>query len=231
MVNVTLNGVAYQCAGCKEELTIGQYQRILKEWDIDQPDLLKRDYFKLFNILTNADFKILNPSVENEQAIWDCVSWVVTEPFQYSKELPTVLQIGDKILSLPKKIGALSIGQNIIMKQIIDNCRYLEESISLAVAVYLQPQYDRKANKWYEFWKEVSDAKISVQACKDMEQEILKLPACVVYPVGFFLLSRADQSGSKPQKIWHRMKSSLNSSLNRVLPKWLRSTSYGSMSV
>lgn len=217
MVNVTLNGVSYQCAGCKEELTIGQYQRILKEWDIDQPDLLKRDYFKLFNILTNADFKILNPSVENEQAIWDCVSWVVTEPFQYSKELPTVLQIGDKILSLPKKIGALSIGQNILMKQIIDNCRYLEESISTACAVYLYPEHSGK--------------KFDLGKARELEQTILSMPAQLIYPVGFFLLSRADQSGSKQQKIWHRMKSSLNSSLNKVLPKWLRSTSYGSMSV
>lgn len=56
MVKVFLNNKAHECASCKEELTIGQYQRILKEWGIAEPDLSKRDNVGLFRNLTKDAF-------------------------------------------------------------------------------------------------------------------------------------------------------------------------------
>lgn len=196
MVSLELNGNPYQCASCKEELTIGQYQRILKEWGIEQEDLLKRDNLGLFGILTGTNFKVGELDDESEQAIYEAILWCFTEDFKYSKELPAVLDIGGKIIELPKKIGGCSIGQNIILKQLIDSSRYVEETISMATAIFLQPEY--------------SGDKFDYAKAKKLEAEIAKMPATLIYPVGFFLLSRAGKIGQKPDGIWHRMKSSLS---------------------
>lgn len=208
MVNVILNGKPYQCATCKEELTIGQYQRILREWYATDPDILKRDNLNLFGILTGTDFKNMTVTVENEQAIFDCISWVFNEPFAYSKEIPKVMQIGDEIIDIPKNVGACSIGQNTIMKQITDSCQYLEEGISMAVAIFLQPEYSKM--QWERTWRESKDFKFDYSKAKEIEKEVSQMPASVVYPVGFFLLSRVAQNGIKPPGIWLRIKNSLS---------------------
>lgn len=214
MVKVILNGKPFECATCKEELTTGQYQRILKEWDINQPDLAKRDYLKLFSILTKSTFSAANMTVEMEQAIWECVSWVVSEPFAYSKELPTVLDIGGKTLTIPKKIGGCSIGQNVILKQVLDSCTYMEEGLSLATAIYLQPQW--------------SGGKFDYAKAKELDEIIKEMPCALIYPVGFFLLNRALHGGKKSQRIWRQIQNSLSLSLKRMLPSWLKSKSYSS---
>jgi hypothetical protein len=196
MVSVTLNGKPYQCASCKEELTIGQYQRILKEWGIDQEDLTKRNNLGLFNILTGTDFKTAEVDTESEQAIYEIILWCFTEAFQYSKELPKVLDIGGKVIDIPNRVGGCSIGQNIILKQLIDSSKYVEETISMATAIYLQPEY--------------SGGKFDYAKAKELEKVISEMPASLVYPIGFFLLNRAATTGQKPHGIWHRMKNSLS---------------------
>lgn len=214
MVKVILNGKPFECATCKEELTTGQYQRILKEWDINQPDLAKRDYLKLFSILTKSSFAAANMTVEMEQAIWECVSWVVYEPFAYSKDLPTVLDIAGKTLTIPKRIGACSIGQNVILKQVLDSCTYMEEGLSLATAIYLQPDW--------------SGGKFDYAKAKELDEIIKEMPCALIYPVGFFLLNRALRGGKKSQRIWQQIRNNLSLSLKRMLPSWLRSKSYSS---
>lgn len=215
MVSVILNGKSYQCATCKEELTIGQYQRILKEWHSSDPDILKRDNLNLFCILTKTDFKQLVITPENEQAIFECISWVLTEPFNYSKDLPKALQIGDQTLLIPNRIGGLSIGQNILLKQILDSCQYLEEGISMAVAIYLQPEYDTQER--ISALNDHNPRKFDYAKAKELEQVVSNMTATVVYPIGFFLLSRVLTGGQKSQGIWPRIQKILNLSRSKTL--------------
>lgn len=228
MVSVHLNGRPYQCATCKEELTTDQYQRILKEWGIDQPDLMKRDWLKLFNILSNSHFTSVNMSLEVEQAIWECVAWVLAWDLRFPAELPKVFEIGDRILSVPKKVGACSFGQNVILKQVIDRSKYIEENIAMATAVYLTPEYFGTVTKDVtilyptKVTRPVELSEFSAEKARELEQEILKMPAHIVYPVGFFLLSRANQSGMPSTRPSSPTQRSLKQSLKRMLPRLLR---------
>lgn len=218
MVSMHLNGRPYQCATCKEELTTDQYQRILKEWGIDQPDLMKRDWLKLFCILTNSNFPAVNMTKEVEQAIWECVAWVLAWDLRFPAELPKVFEIGDRILSLPKKVGACSFGQNVILKQVIDRSKYIEENIAMATAVYLTPEYFGELDND----KKLRPAEFTAEKARELEKEILKMPAHLVYPVGFFLLNRANQSGMRFSKRSSPTQRSLKQSLKRMLPRLLR---------
>lgn len=218
MVIVQLNGRPYQCATCREELTTDQYQRILKEWGIDQPDLMKRDWLKLFNILSNAHFTAVNMSLEVEQAIWECVAWVLAWDLRFPTELPKVFEIGDRILSVPKKVGACSFGQNVILKQVIDRSKYIEENIAMATAVYLTPEFFGELDGE----KKLRPAEFSAEKARELEQEILKMPAHIIYPVGFFLLSRANQSGMPSTRRNSPTQRSLKQSLRQMWPRLLR---------
>lgn len=57
-----------------------------------------------------------------------------------------------------------------------------DEAISFAVAVYLQPFYDK--------------AEFDLDRAKNLEQFILQMPIKEIYPVGFFLLTKQLKSGS-----------------------------------
>lgn len=225
MVTVQLNGRPYQCATCKEELTTGQYQRILKEWGIDQTDLMKRDWLKLFCILTNSNFSAVNMTKEVEQAIWECVAWVISWDLRFLGDLPKALQIGDKTLSVPKKVGACSFGQNVILKQVIDKSKYIEENIAMATAVYLTPEYFGELNGE----KKLQPVEFTAEKARELEAEILKMPAHLVYPIGFFLLNRANQSGMHSLKHSSPILHSLKQNLRRMLPRLLRWRSSQSM--
>lgn len=212
---VWLKDKPYSYATCKEELTTGQYQKIISEWGINLPEE-ERNNLKLFNILTGADFNAVNLSLEDETAIFECISWCFGESFQYDKECPKVLEIEGEIMELPERVGACSIGQNVILKQILDSCTYLEEGIALATAIYLQPVWSKK--------------KFDYKKAKKLEELIKQMPATLIYPIGFFLLQRAYNAGKKPTSKWQQIKNSLNTLLKEILPSWLRLKSSGNTS-
>lgn len=203
---ITLNGKKYECPVCYEELKTRHYQRILKEWEINKSPI-ERDYLKLFCILTDSDFKSFHATSENEVTIWNAIAWFNDSYLDQIDEQPKALQIKDQIVSIPENIKELSIGQNIHVRQAIDSTVYLGESISLATAIYLQPIIDQSA---FDYKKALK-----------IDAIIQEMPAYLIKPIGFFLLSRAKKHGMKPMNFLKKIQRSLNETLKKMSLIWL----------
>lgn len=214
MITLSINGTKVKCPGCYEELTTGTFQNVFLKWDMDEPDFAKRDYFKLFSIINNIDAEIKR-TPENEAVIWDAVRWFLYQPFKFSAQLPKVLKIGDKIVTVPRSCGPLSSGQNINLKQVIDKSHFMEEGISKAVAICLQPIYD--------------ESKYDYDRAMELEKSILEMPIYLTHPVGFFLLQTVRKDGWRPTNGLQRRMVSLKQILKRMLPHSRRYISSGSL--
>jgi hypothetical protein len=187
-VNGKVTIIKGSCASCWEELKTYQYIRILKEWE-DGSDIADRDYFKLFDILTDGKFTSFEKTVENEVTLINLIGWVITQPFEFSQELPKVLVIGDKVIDIPRHPRELSIGQNIhLRRDYIEKTTKIGENIAIATAIYLQPIVDNS----------LFSLKRAQEICKEVEQ----MPINLIYPIGFFLLESAMRFGQRPEKTW-----------------------------
>lgn len=199
MVKLKLNGESHECPSSYFEIKTRQYIRILKEWDQDK-DIADRDYFKLFNIVTDGNFTDFARTVENEVTLTGTLGWVIYEDFKFSTIMPKVLNYKGKLVTIPGHPRELSIGQNIhLRRDYIDKSKILEENISIAVAIYLQPLID--------------DALFSIKRAEVIAKEIDEMPAYLIYPIGFFLLSRALKFGTRPEKTLPLIKISLTAKL------------------
>lgn len=208
MTPLSIDGKKVQCPSCYEELKTGAYQRILKEWMATDEDIAKRDPFQLFSILTATDYAGYQKTPENEQAIWDATHWYVTQPFRFSIDLPKCIQIGEKIITVPRKVGRLSYGQNVNLWQLIRESVFIEENISMAIAIYLQPLYD--------------EAKYDLERARELEKLIREIPVYLTHPIGFFLLQTVRHPGRKRTVGSRLIRNNLRQSLKRMLPTWLR---------
>jgi hypothetical protein len=215
MITVRLDGHKIPCPSCYEELKTGVYQRAISEWEHEKP-LIERDFFKLFSILTETDFNIV-PSVENEQTIWNAVHWFITSPFRFSSVLPKVLMIEEKIVDVPRKVGSLAIEQNILLRQTIEKCRYAEESISMAVAICLQPVYH--------------GGRFDYTKVGELEKIIRDMPIYLTHPVGFFFLQTAGITGRRSMSAWRHLKVSLRQNFETLSHRWRRLKSYASSTI
>jgi len=178
----------------------------VKEWDRDK-DIADRDYFKLFNILTDGQFTKYQNTSENDGTIINAVGWVITQEFEFDKTLPKVLDIGGKIIDIPQNPAELSIGQNIhLRRDYIDKSEILEENIAIATAIYLQPIIDGK--------------KFNVTRAVEIAKDIEKMPAYLIYPIGFFLLRRALNFGRPSASLWNRIRTNLSQKLKKTWPQW-----------
>lgn len=203
---IILNGTRHTLPSCYEELTATQYQRIVSEWDLTK-EIADRDYLKLFNILAGTDFQSLHATEENEQTVWNAIRWIIEQPFKFSETIPKALEIDGKALTIPRKVGALSIGQNIHLRQLIDKSKYLEENIVMATAVYLQPLFD--------------GAKFDYDRSVELGKKIGDMPAYLIRPIGFFLLNSAWKSGRMHGSSYRKTLRSLIGQLRRMWPIWL----------
>lgn len=204
---LVVNGKKLKCPSCYEELTTGQYQRALF-WDEDKPDVADKDFFQLFSILTGTDYAGVTKTPANEMAIWDAIGWFITQPFAFKTELPKVIQVGEKRISLPRRMGHISIGQNIHLRRLIEQSKYLEENISMAVAIAIQPLYDEKP--------------FDIERARELEKIILEMPIYLTHPIGFFLLQTAARFGQKRTRSWRRIRNNLATSFERMWQRWLK---------
>lgn len=191
-----LNGVKYHCPRKKEELTTATYQRIFTEWGAEfgkKPT--ERDYVKLFCILTGAKFGTHQLNKESLLAIWCAIRWVLA--IDFSKEQKPTELLGHEI----KEIKTLSIGQNIMIRQRLEQAKFQEECFAIACAVYLTNPFDE-------------------DMAAELEREILELPAYRVYPVGFFLCRHAWRYGQDSQSAWLQPLDSLKQNLKQMFPTW-----------
>ena len=206
------------------EVTTRQYQKMHSDWDAN-------DLVKLFSILTGIEYKTLfeKRDTELEYALIEATRFIYdTEPAFKKAKPPPFITIHKRKVRIPKKLGQLSIGQNIIIRQRMDGAKTFEELISIACAVYLQPFYDteavgvtKKIGKHFEKTVEIQDGKFNYEKALALEEKILELPISETYPIGFFLL--------RPQMSYGR---NIIKRLRRTITLlWRRYTTKGSLSV
>jgi len=205
---ITLNGERKEIASSWMGLKTGHYEKLVPILALPEEE---RDYFQVFKILTETDFKEWRPSVENEVTIWNAIKWILEEKFTFSNEIPKVLAVPfkEKLITIPKKIKGLTIGQNIALKQLIERSKYLDENVSSAVAIYLQPLID--------------ESKFNSERVEEIKKEVEQMPVYLIRPLGFFLFKSVWPRGNGQMNYWQRIKSNLITKLGRALPSWQRS--------
>jgi hypothetical protein len=211
MIGLRLNDKPCKCPTSWQEVKTRQYVRILKEWDPELP-IEDRDYFKLLSILTDSDFSRMEQTIENQVTLTSVLGWVITQPFTFDTTLPKVMEIDGKLVDIPREPRELSIGQNIhLRRDYIDKSKILEENISIATAIYLQPILDKSHFK--------------MPRAQELAKQIDEMPIALIYPIGFFLLSRALRFGQKPEKNLPPIRTSLKKRLKNLFLRWQKSTS------
>lgn len=198
---IKLNGKRHEIAESWESLKTKHYCRYMDEWDQDKP-IQDRDFFKLFCILSDTDFKQFHANADNEVAIWSCVRWLIETPFP-DLQVPKTLEINGKLVSIPDDIGLKSIGQNIHLRTEIQN-KPVEACISIAAAIFLQPEYD--------------GGKFDIHKAKELKAVLDEMPITQIYPIGFFLLRDVLKTGTHGESVLSQVKSSLTRTLRKMLP-------------
>lgn len=190
-----------------DEVTTGTYQKIMTDWDADKTNIYERDHLKLFNILfdTNITSKI-NSKLSAQ--IWKCIRFVYDEVYSFTGfPLPIKFRIDGAEVTIPKNIEELTVGQNLMARQKLDDAGYWG-SMAYMIAVYLQPLID--------------DSELKSKRVDELELQLLDMPIAQTYPIGFFLLSERLQYGSQSTSVLPRTK---RFSLNQIvisLRSWLR---------
>jgi len=197
MITLILNNrEKVRCPAGWHEVTVDMAQRIA-QWSGDK--------IELFNILTGTSYAKIKADTSLGSAFFDAINFAYFPATVANEPLPKVLRIdAGHIIEIPKKVGSLTIGQAIAVRERLEQVEkrlsetpktyffktskeeigvsYYEEAISFAVAVYLQPLYDK--------------AEFDLNRAKNLEQFILKMPITLIYPIGFFLLSQHLKSGN-----------------------------------
>lgn len=203
---ISINGKRHEIPSCFEELTTKQWELLVPEF---AKDVDARDHFKMFQILSGTEFNDFHATAENEVTIWNCIRWLYEQEFKFS-EVPKVLQVNSRLITIPKKMDALSIGQNIHLRQLLNGANYQDEKISDAVAIYLQPLYYGK--------------KFNYERAMEFKADIEKMPAYLIRPIGFFLFKSVSGSGRKRTSLWQKTLSSLSQICARMWPHSLKLT-------
>lgn len=202
---ITFTELRALCPERWEDLTIDQFQRLFTHWELDK-EVHERDYFKLLCILTGTPFREINPTAEKEAAVYELTRWVNETPVPYTKELPESVKIDSRTVAIPNDVGELSIGQMITGRQLLEKAMYVEECLSMAAAIMLQPSFD--------------GGKFDYARAKELDKTIRELKAVEVYPVGFFLLSHVLNSGRRRSNYLLRILNSLSAKLAGTLRRW-----------
>lgn len=157
--------------------TTDQFQKMATDWNGE-------DLVKLFSILSGMDYKVLSNTHDLilEEQLLTATRYVYEEPMDFKEAtLPHWIEINGKQIRIPAKLGDLSIGQNIHVRQAIDKAKSFEELISFVVAIYLQPLYD--------------ESEFDYHRAIELEHDVLKLPITKTYAIGIFFLRRLTASG------------------------------------
>jgi len=215
---MVVNGKRLNCPTHWHELKTRHYQRIIKEWDTDK-DIADRDYFKLFNILTDSKFDAFEDTIENQVKIETSVAWIVLEEFRFSKQVPEYLEVNGRRAHIEKNLRTLSIGANIKARQALDSGFLLVDDkgklvncdcYSMLVAIYLQPELmptDKGGFNWANAQK--------------LEKIISEMPITEIYPIGFFLLNHVYKYGQKRGRGWKQILTNLGNKIRKTLQDWL----------
>lgn len=160
----------------------GIFQRIITDWEPDM-EIKDRSTAKLFSIMLDRPVDFVNDSTDEdlEEALLHCTQFVYKEQMDFSRlPVPNNLAIDGRSVLIPKDLGRMTIGQNLIVRREMAG-RDGNALISLVTAIYLQPIYD---NSKFDYFRAL-----------ELEKHILKLPIVATYPIGFFFLTQLKNSG------------------------------------
>ena len=152
------------------------FQRVIKDWD-------GKDRVKLFSIFTGWDYALLMKSKSEE--VDEMIMKVTAHAMKYEVDLeslhvPESIKIKGQTIKLPKKLEAMTIAQNMHVRNAMQTCKDLRELISYTCAIYLQP---------------CIDGEFEYDSALVFEEEIKLKPIIETYPIGFFLLLRLKKCG------------------------------------
>jgi hypothetical protein len=160
------------------EVTVEQFQRLVKEYD-------GTDWVKLFAILANQDYTSISQSTDAklESVLYETIEYFLYNKIEFEKlPLPNFIMFNSRQIEIPRKLGKLTIGQNIQARQSLSEMKDLKEGISIMTAIYLQPLIDKKP---FDHLRAI-----------EIEQDVLKMSITNIFPVGFFLLKRMKNYGN-----------------------------------
>jgi hypothetical protein len=183
MVVLDVNNYRLECPVCWEETTTAQYQRVKAVKDAD----LVKIFCALLNL--KVDEVEQASASEIETVIYQVASYLFnSEEYFRAYPVPDYFSIGKHKVIVPKKIESLTVAQTMYLRQQFKDGDYLEQYISIAIAVYLQPLIDGD--------------KFHVERALELEKRIAELPIEDTFPLGFFLLNRLNRFGRNGFRYW-----------------------------
>lgn len=175
-----------------DEVTVEQFQRIYSEWKDE-------DIVQAFSILSGEQYDaIYNSNDSNlEKVMYTSIRFLFETPMPFDESpIPMFLdfQVNGKAkpIMLPKHLGRLSIGQAIQARKSVEGVNDLRSAISIVTSIYLQPLLDQSK---YDHLRAI-----------EIEQQILKMPAYKIYPIGFFLSKRLYGNENWLMKVLDRLR-------------------------
>lgn len=164
------------------EVSTELYQKLKS---VDEPTVVK-----LFAVICGMkDAEIADAKNEElEMMIYNLSSFVFSDEYFRYYKTPDYITIDGKDIQLPKNLESMTIEQNLIVRQRLSNCKFLEELIAFCTAIYLQPKIDNSI--------------FNQERAKEIESRLLQMPIDQVFPIGFFLLNRLKNSGKSGQMRW-----------------------------
>ena len=174
------------------------FQRIISKWEPEK-EIKDRSRLKLFNLMIGMEINPEDDDLDLAAAIWECTKYVYLEPMDFTAlPVPKTITLGGKLISFPKDLGRLKIGQNIHARQERQNVKDPNEAMSIVTAIYLQPIYDK-------IQYGLPESHFDFHRAKELEKLILQLPITEVYLVGFFFLKQLKNYGKGLMPSLNRM--------------------------
>jgi len=185
-----------------EKCSTEVFGKIMADWEPDKP-IEQRDRIKLYQILTGETYEALSQSKDSTLSayLWTCSQFVYDSEAEWATAPPpeTINWHSYKVITIPKKIGALSLGSHIHIRQALKAGTSPHSLIALACAVFLQPQID--------------GTEFNFDRAKELEKEFKAMPITETYPIGFFFFSKLKPYGSG---FWWNLRLNLQRKMNGV---------------
>lgn len=230
MVSLIVNGSKINCPThwTDPTITLRVFQRIINEW----LPLESKDRLTLFSILTGKPFEFVMPGENHgpESLIHSVTSFVEDEGIPET-EVPHVYKIGSRFVVIGKEIGQMTIGQNIQARQAMAKYDDPRAAMALVTAIYIQPYYDGQliglfsssvGRSFLAMTDYIQPSPFSMKRARDIEKLLLDMPLTQIYSLGFFLLTRLQNSGMMFLLRWRRnLVKKIKSKM--LLPLWRRS--------
>lgn len=181
---------------CWEEVTTEMYQRLIQS---DNTPL------GLFCALINKEFDSIRKTAsdEVEESIYRCTNFILDDKPEFlSADIPEYIIYKHKSYKIPKKLQALTLEQNMHVKNRMHDGIAVESLIAFTIAIYLQPILDA--------------AEFDFDRALELEKEIEHMPIDQTYSIGFFYLSKLQNFG-RSGLLFYSLRKQISKILNRKL--------------